>query len=469
VNRGTFRAEGGTFAFYNQQLVTNSGLLDAATGATLTLPTFGTVTNYEGGVGGTIHAATGGVVNVENVDGGTLATDGTGLIKVSGYIKDLHNTGTIQGFTAQGTIVNDGVMNGATSFNAPFVRFDGSGVWQGAQGSFGSGTVENGPHHTILGVGDIGNTNTTGILVNQGTLQTSDTATNAFRIYAGSFQSSGLVHALAGKTLAINSLFARVTNSGTMQAEGNMAVTSSSGIYNESGGIIDVRATLTLAQTRLRNRTGGTITGNGQIAGPMTNGPLVVNEGTVEPGPGVATLTIGDDFQQLGTGQLKIDVTGGSTLSNDLLQVNGTASLAGSLVVSHVGSEALVAGNSFTFLAATGVVTGGFNQLTMPALDPSLFWYLDYEPNSVRALVADVIPGDFNHNGSVGTEDFVWWRDTGGTEQQYDDWRANFGRTIELGGTMAASQVPEPAGVWLLVTCGVLISATRQIELRRKR
>lgn len=470
TNRATFRAEGGTLAFYNQQTVINSGLLDAAAGGTLTLPSFGSVLNYEGGVGGTIHAAAGGVVNAYNVDGGTLATDGSGVIKTIGFIKDLHNTGNIQalaGTTPQGTIVNDGVISGSMVLSSPFVRFDGSGRWEGAFGNFTGGTVENGPHHTILGVGDIGSTGTTfNAFENEGTLRADGASTVSFRVFTGSFENSGLVHAPAGKSLAINSLFSRASNSGTLQAEGNMDVTSPSGLYNESGGLIDVRATLTLKETRLRNRVGGTISGNGLISGPMTSGPLVANEGVVNPGPGLATLTIGDDFQQFASGQLKIDVSGGATLANDLLQINGTASLAGSLFVTHVGSDVLVAGSSFTFLAATGGVTGVFGQVTMPTLDPSLFWYLDYEATSVRALVAEVIPGDFNRNGSVGAEDYVLWRHNRGSEQQYSDWVANFGRTIDLGGAMSAAQVPEPAGGLLFFVCGVIVLARRRVDVR---
>lgn len=471
TNRGTFRAEGGTLAFYNQQTVINSGLLDAAAGGTLTLPTFGSVLNYEGGVGGTIHAGAGGVVNAFNVDGGTLATDGAGLIKTTGFIKDIHNTGSIQalaGTTPQGTIVNDGVISGSMVLSSPFVRFDGSGRWEGAFGNFTGGTVENGPHHTILGVGDIGSTSTIfNAFENEGTLRADGASGVSFRVFTGSFENSGLVHAPAGKSLAINSLFSRASNSGTLQAEGNMDVTSPSGLYNESGGLIDVRATLTLKETRLRNRVGGTISGNGLISGPMTSGPLVANEGVVDPGPGLATLTVGDDFQQFPSGQLKIDVSSGATLANDLLQINGTASLAGSLLVTHVGSDALVAGNSFTFLAATGGVTGVFSQVTMPTLDPSLFWYLDYEATSVRALVADVIPGDFNRNGSLGAEDYVVWRHNAGSEQQYSDWVRNFGRTIDLGGAVSAAQVPEPAGLVVLIWATASWSLLRRQRLLR--
>ena len=45
-----------------------------------------------------------------------------------------------------------------------------------------------------------------------------------------------------------------------------------------------------------------------------------MNEGTIEPGAGLATLAIGDDFQQLVSGQLKMEVSGGATPPSDLLQ-----------------------------------------------------------------------------------------------------------------------------------------------------
>src|SRR5262249_50694744 len=152
--------------------------------------------------------------------------------------------------------------------------------------------------------------------INQGTLQTSDASMAGFLIGVGSFQNFGLVHSPTGKFLSIGSQPGRASNSGTILADGDIAITSVAGGYNESGGVIDVRAILSMNQTRLHNRVGGTITGNGQIVGPVTTGPFVVNEGIVSPGPALATLTIGDGFQQLATGQLKIDVSGGATLSN---------------------------------------------------------------------------------------------------------------------------------------------------------
>ena len=431
-----------------------------------------TILNSEDGVAGTIHAATGGVVTFRNIDGGILSTEGSGVIRASsgGVLKDVHNLGTLEvtSVQPQGSIVNDGVIKGSMQLTGAYVRFNGSGRWEGGAGTF-SGIAINGSQHTILGNGDLGSSSSfaSSIFENEGTLRTGEVS-QSFRLFSGSFENSGLVHAPAGRTLVVSSAMSRAENNGTLQVDGNMDVTAAAGLYNEIGGVIDVRGTLTLNATRLRNR-GGKLTGDGQIIGPMASGPLVVNEGTIEPGPGLATLSIGDDFQQLASGQLKMEVSGGTSLSSDLLEIEGSASLAGALAVTRVGDAALVAGDAFTLLSATGGVAGQFQQLSMPTLASDLFWYVHYATNNVRALVADVIPGDFNRNGSVGGEDYVLWRKNGGTPQEYSDWVANFGRTIDLGEPAEQSQVPEPdklldASRWW---SDVLVGAAKPSQLTR--
>ncbi|HEX4413498.1 MAG TPA: PEP-CTERM sorting domain-containing protein, partial [Lacipirellulaceae bacterium] len=68
---------------------------------------------------------------------------------------------------------------------------------------------------------------------------------------------------------------------------------------------------------------------------------------------------------------------------------------------------------------------------------------------------------DFTRNGSVGSEDYVWWRSHGGTEQQYDDWVANFGTTFNPGSAMGSAQVPEPASCLMIVLGAIAFTARR--------
>jgi hypothetical protein len=191
------------------------------------------------------------------------------------------------------------------------------------------------------------------------------------------------------------------------------------------------------------------IVGTGEIAGSIATGPFVVNEGIVRPGEGLATLTIADDFQQLATGRLQMEIAGGDTLSNDLLAINGTAMLAGTLEATLVGEVALSLHDSFTLLTASDGITGTFENLLMPTLADDLFWYVQYAGGEVRASVEEVIPGDFNRDGTADAADYVLWRKAGGTGS-LSDWQTNFGESVPEEST-PASTVPEPSAVTALL------------------
>ncbi len=60
------------------------------------------------------------------------------------------------------------------------------------------------------------------------------------------------------------------------------------------------------------------------------------------------------------------------------------------------------------------------------------------------------VPGDFNDNGTVDAADYVVWRKTDSTQNGYDTWRANFGRTVGAASGSGAT-VPEPATVIFFV------------------
>ena len=70
------------------------------------------------------------------------------------------------------------------------------------------------------------------------------------------------------------------------------------------------------------------------------------------------------------------------------------------------------------------------------------------------------IPGDFNHDGTVDAADYVVWRKLGGTQNEYDVWRANFGQTAGSG-TSSNASVPEPGSAILLIL-GVAIGSCTQ-------
>jgi hypothetical protein len=89
---------------------------------------------------------------------------------------------------------------------------------------------------------------------------------------------------------------------------------------------------------------------------------------------------------------------------------------------------------------------------------------------SIMALLinaAPTLPGDVNEDGVVDAADYVVWRaglGTEYTEEQYDIWRANFGRQISAGGrsSMLPGNAPEPATWWLFLAAAAIQSLARR-------
>jgi hypothetical protein len=82
--------------------------------------------------------------------------------------------------------------------------------------------------------------------------------------------------------------------------------------------------------------------------------------------------------------------------------------------------------------------------------------------------VVNPLEGDFNGDGSVDAADYVVWRNSGGTQNAYNMWRANFGKSSGAGaGALSAvastRAVPEPSAavLGLLACCGLLVGRRR--------
>jgi hypothetical protein len=73
----------------------------------------------------------------------------------------------------------------------------------------------------------------------------------------------------------------------------------------------------------------------------------------------------------------------------------------------------------------TGVTPiGTFNNIVSP-----YEWDLSrlYTTGEIRLLPISPLPGDFNNDGLVDAADYVAWRERGGSQDDYNVWRSNFG------------------------------------------
>jgi len=152
------------------------------------------------------------------------------------------------------------------------------------------------------------------------------------------------------------------SNSGTLNVDNHLDLTSSArndGAINLGDG----------AKLKLH----ATYTNFGRLAGNGTldlDGGKLVNLGTLAPGAnggnGIGTFTVKGDFQQGATGLLEIDLGGTRIGQYDQLNIDGNATLGGTLFVRAANGYVPQAGDDFKLVTYRSRV-GTFEFLLPPA------------------------------------------------------------------------------------------------------
>jgi hypothetical protein len=130
--------------------------------------------------------------------------------------------------------------------------------------------------------------------------------------------------------------------------------------------------------------------------------------------------------------------------------------------------------NGLAKVTATGS-SAFYETLSFDTSGPAFIMPQGYRADSPTARVENSIfipeppPGDYNNDGKVDAADYVVWRKTGGSQAEYDTWRANFGMSLNgagAGSSLAsgATLVPEPGTLWLswLVLAGTIVFICRR-------
>ncbi|WP_172991839.1 family 16 glycosylhydrolase [Lacipirellula parvula] len=226
---------------------------------------------------------------------------------------------------------------------------------------------------------------------------------------------------------------------------------------------------------------GATLSGTGQIAGPLAI------SGTLAPGTAAdfAPLHAGDVAIETG-GELRIEIE--TTTAFDTLAAMGTLTIVpdAKLHVAFAASSTYVptAGDEFIIATAIGGVAGGFDQLELPSVD-GLAWNLVTAENSLTLELVAAISADFNLDGVVDGADFLVWQRganiASGAEPSDGDangdgrvngedlqiWREQFGAVANLAASPTAG-VPEPGGM-VLLGLAIVVAAPVRARLRGNR
>ena len=378
----------------------NTGVFRASSGGTLHI--YPDTFNQTGG--GRIEAMAGSVVELDGSRfvGGISATEADGVVRVvsaSTRLQDVTNLGRIdvpnnvQGLRLVNSFTNDGEVNLLSVGNNTDlicegdVLIDGSGqitlhdVSNNANRMYaaaGDQTITNAS--TIRGSGQLGINQTQ--IVNLGQIVADSTRVLTIDCSGTGLDNQGLLHAVATGGCTIEP--APFTTSGTIQVDPGSFILRNGGGFSQTAGMIDVNGlfrcatgNLELSGGELRvtgelecttgtvQMTGGTLSGSGFVDCPVLN-----SAGRCEPGS-FGNRTLVDDLTINGSYTQGTDATLAVTLfPNDVatgLFIAGSASLAGTLDVSLPNGFVPDIGTEITVLTTSGVISGGFEQVTYPS------------------------------------------------------------------------------------------------------
>jgi len=138
---------------------------------------------------------------------------------------------------------------------------------------------------------------------------------------------------------------------------------------------------------------GGTLTGSGDIEG------FVENTSRIAPGSSLGTIAITGALVQRDSGTIAMEL---DSLGSDVIGVDGSASLRGTLELSWIDAGGPTLGLSYDVLTAD-IVVGTFDHVTGVVLDSLAGLAVTYDADRVTVTVA--ILGDANRDGTVSLAD----------------------------------------------------------------
>lgn len=335
--------------------------------------------NHNGVFSGSISnssGAAGVTVNLVKVGTGTQILSGigsySGLTLVAGGVLTAGSASAVGAAASGLTVVTGATFSVQGGFN-----FGAKPLVLGGGGSGGSGALRNDSGSSTF-TGPITLTAPTTIRAGAGRLTLGgawNTADNALTFDAAAASSIIISNALggAGTLTKTNSgtltlygthwlMGAVAINQGTLGLGANASLSWASGFSLAPGAVLDVSAIAagwSLGATQ-------SLQGYGAVSGTA-----FIN-GTLRPGGGGGALLLNGRATLAGETVIGVGKTSGA-YTNDLLVCAATLTLGGTLMITNIGTDLLVAGDAFAVLAATNF-SGAFATITLPLLGPNLAW-----------------------------------------------------------------------------------------------
>ena len=425
----------GTGNSYTNQTYLNGGVTLITGDGSVGSPAFGRAVNLNSGtlLGNATFTLDNAGVNIRPV---TLAGNGGGLAAASG------NTMTVDGVVSNessaGPLTIGLPASSANGYVAGLVPGTGSGTANAAvyatgivvlnnTNTFTGGTVLQSGTLNINGIGAIGGTNYGGLTFNGGALQYAPAFAGNGSGDLTPIGTAGITLASGGGTIDVNGNSITYTNSMGNGGPGGLALKSSlaNGVLTLLGDNSYSGNTIITNVTLLANNLNGSATGSGNVTvqnngilsgtGTLAGSVIVGSGGTLSPGNPYGALNIGNNLT-LASGSTTLVAVQHSPLTNTAVNVSGILTAGGTLVVSNSGVATFSAGDTFNLLSASGYA-GGFNSITLPPLNPGLFWSTAWlSVNGAIGVVSSNSPAIGSATMSSGN---LVLQGTGGTPNWY--------------------------------------------------
>ena len=455
----------------------NTGIMQAVNGGILAI--HATPLNNTGGA---IRALNGSTVNLQGgtvVYGGTLTTQGSGIIQTpssnDAYIQDLANEGHVSVQNAAnlrilGTVVNNGTIAvDSTGTSNTYLYLEqpatlaGTGeVVLGPQSrniisaNAWTHVLTNAAGHTIRGAGQIGANNLG--LINQGSIVADAGMTMTLDLAQSAFDNQGALRVTAGSVMSIAP--SPFTTSGSVMID-DLSILSRNGDYVQTAGTTTVEGELAVSGGI--DLQGGTLEGTGLVDADVLN-----SGGIVGPGVSPGTLLIDGDYEQDAAAHMRIELGGTGEGAFDLLDVTGTATLAGTLTIAILDEYDPMPGDTFVILTA-GSVDGTFDSVVLEGLQDGLCEDVVYTDTDIAVTVIGTVITEQPEEQTVCQGAFVSFTAAyGGAGPHGFQWRKD-GVDIpgEQGDTLSIDEAStDDAGLYDVVIdtiCGTMISETAQL------
>ena len=324
---------------------TGSGANMNMSGGSLTIGNASSTNAFRIGNGGSVR---GGFLTMSGGSLTYLGTDGLLLATVSGTTASAYLSGgiaTLSGVTVNK--INAGGLSSSLSLGAGAILYLGS-----------VGLVVNQPSATVF------------VSLGSGTLGAfSDWASTAPMTLTGNTtfraaDAAGVSHNISLGGVLSGSGGLTKTGGGLLTLSGLNTYTGTTTI---SGGTLAVNGALS-AGSAVMVSAGGALGGTGTINGPAT----IQSGGMLALGNSIGTLTFSNSVM-LQSGCTNIFEINKSPLTNDVVQIFGTLTNGGTLIVTNIGASPFNVGDSFRLFNATSY-SGAFNNIVLPPLNPGLVW-----------------------------------------------------------------------------------------------